>query len=186
MSKLTIKNLLAEFQENHNSSIWKQFALWLLVDPEFGVIQFTKPDSAPYNAIMHIEKLFIDNCNDLNAWRIASKAAVDAGANACGWGAPWQRDPTVDMAAGKAAYAAHYAACVPTYGTYINKRIRHPINSREYNDDMQVYLRVAYDVSEIYFIALYAAQAYAAANINTEDSIYQIIADKLIELLKQA
>ena len=61
--------------ERDTSDVWRQFAIWLLVDPDHGVIRFTKHDSPQYRAIKHVARLYAENCKHANVWL---KAAWDA------------------------------------------------------------------------------------------------------------
>ena len=69
------KKLIAE---RDTSDVWRQFAIWFLVDPDHGVIRFTKHDSREYRVIKHVARLYDENCKDRNAWRKATSAAKAA------------------------------------------------------------------------------------------------------------
>ena len=84
--------------ERDTSDVWRQFAIWLLVDPDHGVIRFTKHDSREYRVIKHVARLYDENCKHANVWR---KAA-------------WDADKAADAAA-HAADAAYYASCAVFY-----------------------------------------------------------------------
>ena len=64
--------------ERDTSDVWRQFAIWFLVDPDHGVIRFTKHDSREYRVIKHVARLYDENCKDRNAWRKATSAAKAA------------------------------------------------------------------------------------------------------------
>ncbi len=87
-------------RERDTSDVWRQFAIWLLVDEDDGVIRFTKPDSIQYNAIQQVANLYIKDCKDADAFEAAADAA---------WSvyAPWYES---EDAAARAAYYAAYAA----------------------------------------------------------------------------
>ena len=71
------KKLIAE---RDTSDVWRQFAIWLLVDPDHGVIRFTKPGSKQYQAIQDVARLYDENCKDRSAWDKAAKDAAWADA----------------------------------------------------------------------------------------------------------
>ena len=62
--------------ERDTSDVWRQFALWFLVDPDHGVIRFTTPLMGS-SIIMKIAQLYIDNCQDIDAWHKAAKYAKE-------------------------------------------------------------------------------------------------------------
>jgi len=65
----------ALLQERDTSDIWRQFAIWLLVDEEHGVIRFTNPGSLQYNAILQVADLYIDDYQNKKVWKDAEKEA---------------------------------------------------------------------------------------------------------------
>ena len=66
--------------ERDTSDVWRQFALWFLVDPDHGVIRFTKPDSKEHAAINHVAYLYAQNCKDREIWEAAAYYAAWADA----------------------------------------------------------------------------------------------------------
>ena len=68
----------ALLNERDTSDVWRQFAIWLLVDEEYGVIRFTKPDSLQYKAIQQVAQLYINDCEYIKPWRDAVDAAWSA------------------------------------------------------------------------------------------------------------
>ena len=100
------KKLIAE---RDTSDVWRQFAIWLLVDPDHGVIRFTKYDSKQYRSIRHVTRLYDENCKDRNAWDKATRHTHRAAACAA-----W-----ADRAAASAAYyAAYYATADTAWSAY--------------------------------------------------------------------
>ena len=93
--------------ERNTSDVWRQFALWLLIDPDHGVIRFTKPDSKQHAAIQRVARLYDENCKDRELWEYAYDAAYDAAE-----AAEAAADAAVEAAyeAAKAAAAAWDAA----------------------------------------------------------------------------
>jgi hypothetical protein len=132
------------------SDIWRQFAIWLLLDPDDGVIRFIGSETTQDKAINLIAQLYIDNCRDIELWETAVKTAKSA-ADAAGFGTP----------ARAAVKTARYAACV---GACIGGAC----------------LAVAYS-AEAAETADNGGRS-AAAN----DAHYERMANKLIELLKNA
>ena len=80
--------------ERNTSDVWRQFALWLLIDPDHGVIRFTKYDSKQHAAIQRVARLYDENCKDRKLW---DKAA-------------WHTHRATSSAAGAAAYYSATAA----------------------------------------------------------------------------
>ena len=68
--------------ERDTSDVWRQFAIWLLVDPDHGVIRFTKHDSREYRVIKHVARLYDENCKHANVWLKAAWDAADAAVDA--------------------------------------------------------------------------------------------------------
>ena len=68
--------------ERDTSDVWRQFAIWLLVDPDDGVIRFTKPDSKEHAAINHVAHLYAQNCEDETIWHKAARSARSAACSA--------------------------------------------------------------------------------------------------------
>ncbi len=103
--------------ERDTSDVWRQFAIWLLVDEDHGVIRFTKPGTPQYNAIQQVAQLYIEDCKDADAWKAAAKAASSAAAKAAYYAAyassaayyaAYAADD--DASSSAASYAAYYAA----------------------------------------------------------------------------
>ena len=72
--------------ERDTSDVWRQFAIWLLIDPDHGVIRFSKPDSKQYQAIQDVADLYDENCKDRELsirFSTAADAAADAFCAAC-------------------------------------------------------------------------------------------------------
>ena len=64
--------------ERDTSDVLRQFALWFLVDKDYGVIRFTKPDSKQHAAIQRVARLYDENCKDRELSIRFSTAADDA------------------------------------------------------------------------------------------------------------
>ena len=72
--------------ERDTSDVLRQFALWFLVDKDYGVIRFTKPDSKQHAAIQRVARLYDENCKDRELsirFSTAADAAADAFCAAC-------------------------------------------------------------------------------------------------------
>lgn len=67
----------ALLQERDTSDIWRQLAIWFLVDEEYGVICFAEPSSREREAIQYVADLYIQNCKDVDAWNKAAKDAKE-------------------------------------------------------------------------------------------------------------
>jgi hypothetical protein len=113
------------------SRVWPQFAVWLLIDPNDGVIRFARTNKAR-GAIQHVADLYRRQLDgtvvELSEWQNASAAYADADAYAAA-------DPAADAAAyavgdayaaaDAAAYAAAYAAAdIATYAVWQQARMR--------------------------------------------------------------
>ena len=101
--------------ERDTSDVWRQFAIWFLVDPDHGVIRFTKYDSKQYRSIRHVTRLYDENCKDRNAWRKATSAAKAAALadTAAAWDIAGNSAAWADANAGAwSAYAAAHAAAL--------------------------------------------------------------------------
>lgn len=135
------------------SMVWPKFAIFILTDPEFGVIKFAKKDKSKksiqdvsdlYQRIVNGEKI------DANVWLEARSNATDAYADA-------------DAAATAAADAATAAA----YAT--------------------AYAATAYAAAATAAAATaYAADATADATAYARSRHYAALANRLIELLREA
>jgi hypothetical protein len=97
------------------SNVWPEFAVWLLVDEKFGVIQFSKTD-AQREAIQSVADLYqlklegaIIDANDWLEARHAAYAAAYAAADAAAYAAAYAYDAAYAAAAAYAYDAAAYA-----------------------------------------------------------------------------
>jgi len=59
--------------ERDTSDVWRQFAIWLLVDEEHGVIRFTNPGSLQREEIQHVADLYIQKCKDIESFKVIGK-----------------------------------------------------------------------------------------------------------------
>ena len=114
--------------ERDTSDVWRQFALWLLVDPDHGVIRFTKHGSKQHAAIQNVARLYDENCKDRELWEAAFKdaawsaahaaalaadaAAWDIAGNSAAWAntTAWAAWSAAEAAARSAAAAAAHVA----------------------------------------------------------------------------
>ena len=104
--------------ERNTSDVWRQFALWLLIDPDHGVIRFSKPDSKQHAAIQNVARLYDENCKDRELsirFSTAADAAADAFCAACDAAKSAAAD-----AALAAALAAYYASCAVFYAARLS------------------------------------------------------------------
>ena len=136
--------------------VWKNFLVWMLVDPETGVIKHANNDEGK-KAISDVaalikrsllEEITPDQYSEVRAAADAAAYAADAAA----------------YAADAAAYAADAAA--------------YAADAAAYAADAAAYAAYAADAAD-------AAAAYAAAAAAKKNR-YKQMADKLIELLKEA
>ncbi len=65
-------------KERDTSDVWRQFAIWMLVDAEHRVIRFTTPGSEQYHAISKVAKLYTEDCKDITTWKTAAEDAYAA------------------------------------------------------------------------------------------------------------
>jgi hypothetical protein len=105
------------------SQVWDRFAVWLLVDPTWGVLQFARTD-AQRVAIQRVADLYARRLegttvalSDWEAARRAAYAAADAAAYAAYADAAAAADAAY-AAADAAAYAAYAAADAAAYAAY--------------------------------------------------------------------
>ena len=87
------------------STIWRDFAIWMLVDSIDGVIKYTQPGSDAHRVIMQVAHLYQNGYTHqqmMDAAEVAHAAAYAAYANA-------------SAAAADAAYFAHVAAADASY-----------------------------------------------------------------------
>lgn len=59
-------------KQRDTSDVWRQFVIFMLIDPAYGAIKFTKIGSIQYDAIQRVAQLYIDDCKDADQWRAAS------------------------------------------------------------------------------------------------------------------
>ena len=168
--------------ERDTSDVWRQFALWLLIDPDHGVIRFTKYDSKQHAAIQRVARLYDENCKDRKLWdkaawhthRATSSAAgaaayysataaakADADADADAWAAAHAAAASADTAA--AWWAAYTRSVVATVAAHAD-------------DDSAAY----------YAAATVATEAYIRSAAGARDDAYKHMAEKLLELLQLA
>lgn len=108
----------ALLHERDTSNIWRQFAIWLLVDEEYGVIRFTKPGTKQCEIILQFAELYIKDCKDKKLWDVAHAAYsyADDDAAFCPTAAAWYAlSAAYGVAAGYAAHAAYRAARAAAY-----------------------------------------------------------------------
>ena len=160
------KCLADEFHEDYcelmeksdTSDVWRQFAIWFLVDPDDGVLRFTKPDSLEYNTIQQVAQLYIEDCKDAYAWEEANSAAYSAGYYAA-WAAASFALTAASFALAAAWVAANYMWNKYNFG---------------YND----YAPIGAVIN--------AAKCYAFDDAGRAHYHYKRMADKLIKLLEVA
>ena len=148
--------------ERDTSDVWRQFAIWLLIDPDHGVIRFTKFDSWKYRAIRHVAYLYSTHCQDRKIWKEAAKVAKAA----------WNDTMFAEHAADAAA-DAFCAACDAAKSAAAAAR------SAAY---------AAYDAAaaDAATAAYYASCAVFYAAAGATAAAYKHMADKLLELLQSA
>lgn len=166
----------------NTSDVWRQFAIWMLVDPEHGVIKFTKPGTDAHDVIQRVAQLYVDNCKDIDLWREAARCARSALYAHADQGANYNTTTyNATTAAEYATYAAYeydyfadkYAASAAEeaasayYSAWSNNWTKYDYE----NDDEDEYEIMA-----------------DLANNETanDDAFYETMADKLLELIKQA
>ncbi len=163
-------------EQRDTSDVWRQFAIWVLIDPKYGVIRFTRPGSEQHDVIKHIAQLYTEDCKDIQTWKTAVDAAAAAAARSAAGNAPY-----AGYAARSAAYAARSASwtAAAVVGSWVAA------------DDY---------VAEAGYAAPFAAvavnnAAWAAAAVvvagswvtaSTEAAARANMANKLIELIKAA
>ena len=103
--------------ERDTSDVWRQFAIWLLVDPDDGVIRFTKPDSKEHAAIKNVAYLYSTHCQDRKIWKEAAKVAKAA------WNDTMFAEHAADAAV-EAAYEAAKAAAAEAEAAYYARAAR--------------------------------------------------------------
>ena len=113
-------------KKRDTSDVWRQFAIWMLVDEEYGVIRFTKPGSEQYKAIQQVAQLYIEDCKNSGAWEAAKRASYDASLSTAYYTTAF----SYSRAAAAARVAAGYAigasetldATYAQYAAYANTR----------------------------------------------------------------
>ena len=113
-------------QERDTSDVWRQFAIWLLVGPDDGVLRFTEAGSLQYKAINRVADLYINDCKDVDAWQKAGAKAAYYGSYVYADYAAWHASQAAACAAcaagapyaARASYAASYAAAAAEAAAY--------------------------------------------------------------------
>lgn len=159
------------------STIWRDFVIWLLVDPVDGVIQYTQPGTEVYQAIIRVAQLYQDG--------YTQKQMLDAAYDAY------------------AVYSASYAASYAAAGFYAASAVYAASNIAAYSayaaySAAYAVSAAAYDVSAAYAIsATYAVSAAANAHAHASNAAFAAakaaiaavlfikISNKLIELLEK-
>jgi hypothetical protein len=151
------------------SNIWPQFAIWILIDEQWGVLQFAKKDKTK-ESIKAVAKFYQESkyakpehYDEIRKIRAAAYAADATAAAAAAYAAA----VAAYAAAAADAAAAAYAAAVATYAAYAATAA-----------DATAAAAAAYAA----YAAYAAADAADAARYNWRNAQ----ADKLIELLKEA
>ena len=103
-------------EKRDTSDVWRQFAIWLLVDPVYGVLKFTEPGTDEHHVIQRVAQLYKDDCKDIDKFEAARNSRSDyylfsgvifSGRYAHAAGRAAYR---IALAAGRAALAAGRAA----------------------------------------------------------------------------
>jgi len=98
--------------------VWPKFAVWLLVDPDQGVIRFAKTDLAK-KVISDVADLWVHRAQgeevSADQFRTARYAADAYAAAAAAYAAAYAADADADAAAAAAVAAAAYAVAVAAY-----------------------------------------------------------------------
>ena len=160
--------------ERDTSDVWRQFAIWLLIDPDHGVIRFTKSDSKQHAAINHVAYLYSTHCQDRKIWKEAAKVAKAA------WNDTMFAEHAADAAV-EAAYEAAKAAAAAWDAAYYARAARAARAAW-----------AAVHAADKAVAAYYAARAAdaeadkAAAGAAAWAEAHRRMADKLLELLQSA
>jgi hypothetical protein len=162
------------------SLVTAKFFVWLLVDPEDGIIKFARPDGK--KAIQKVADLYLKKIAGKTVtekqWRAAAAAYADADADAAAAAAAdaaaAYADAAADAAAAYAAYAA--AAAYAVYAAYAAYAAADADADAAYAAAYAAYADADADAA--------AAAAYAYADARRKH--YSKMADKLIALLKEA
>ncbi len=146
--------------ERDTSDVWRQFAIWSLVDPDYGVIRLTRRGSRVHTVIQRVADLYIQKCKDADAWKAAYDAAwYAAWSDSAGYGARAACDAAITAAAAWSAWSAYGAAAA--YAPASTNAV--------------IYADIAAEAAK-------AVSNAAAASTN----YYERMADKLVELIKSA
>ncbi len=121
--------------ERDTSDVWRQFAVWLLVNPKDGFIRFTDPGSDQHDVITYVAQLYTEDCKDLQTWKIAVDAAYAATLNAITRAAAHAAAATRTIAlavyedadASLAAYAAARSASLAAYAAAAKYKMRNKL-----------------------------------------------------------
>ncbi len=150
--------------EHDTSNVWRQFIIWLLLDPGYGMIRFVDNvdfEDPEYKAILQVAQLYIQNCKNKKEWQKAKETCV---------------------------YAKDYAREVAYYAADVGY-----ILMQENNYDFPFYyiekaaaraedlLETAADADSFPYIGCPDMEQY-----NKQYNYYKRIADKLIELIGAA
>ena len=152
--------------ERDTSDVWRQFAIWFLVDPDHGVIRFTKHDSREYRVIKHVARLYDENCKDRNAWRKATSAAKAAAS------ADTAADDDDDDFYVVWADTADTGSSIITWSAYAHAAA--------------LAAKAAYVAAHAADAAYYASCAVFYAAAGATAAAYKHMAEKLLELLQLA
>ena len=156
------------------SMIWPKFAVWLLVDPEHGVVKFAK-NAAPVQAVADLYQRRTDGDEpSVQEWESARRAAAAAYDDAAYAAADAAADAAYAAYAADDAYAA-YAAADAAYAA---------------DADADYAAAAAYaaaaDAADAYAADAYAAYAYAYADADARQAAVIRQSEKLLELLRAA
>jgi hypothetical protein len=192
------KQDLELLEQRDTSDVWRQLAIWILVDPKDGVIRLTKPNSIQYDAISNVAQLYIDDCKDAQVWEDAATAAR-AATNSAAYAA-YEDDADAHAVAGYVFYsAADYVAHVASYATeaayaaayaaeaaYYAAKAAYAAAYAAYEDDADAHAVAGYvfysAADYVAHVASYATEAaYAAAYAAYEDD-----ADAAYDVVKAA
>ena len=182
--------------ERDTSDVWRQFAIWFLVDKDHGVIRFTKPDSKQHAAIQRVARLYDENCKDRELWEAAFKDADKAA---------WDAEDAADDAAAKAAYVAAHLAAHAAHAAFdafdAFDAAAHAAawwaaaHAAAASADTAAAWWAAYTRSVVATVAAHAAddsaatdatEAYIRSAAGARDDAYKHMAEKLLELLQLA
>lgn len=190
-------------RERDTSDIWRQFAIWFLVDPEHGVIRLTRRGSKQRETVKQVAQLYIEDCKDGRRWKDTFVAAETAICRS--WFTEIDpRDPTrhpdsnasrnADSTACRAAFNAvavwyDWGSAAEAVHNNATAYAVAAADSYATSYAWSAYYAAATNAaaSEAAYYTAYAA-AFAAADANTAGVFvhYKLMADKLIELLQAA